>query len=61
VQGEEISLVTLRKAGVSQGTIERTIVVLFGCAESAFEALAPQTWVVNGEPKPVTQLGRAFK
>src|SRR5262249_9228700 len=46
-QGQEISLLTLRKAGVSQATIEWTIVVMFGCTESAFDALAPQLCVVK--------------
>ena len=38
--GQEISLVALRKAGVSQKTIARTVVVAFGSEASAFEALS---------------------
>jgi hypothetical protein len=57
----EISMEELRKAGVSQAALARTIVVAFGCSDSAFEAVSPQSYVVNGEAKSVLQLDRRFK
>ncbi len=60
-EGQELTLVTLRKAGVSRETIERTMVIAFGCAASAFEALDPRMYVVDGQAKPVVKLGPGFK
>jgi len=51
----------LRKAGVSQATLARTIVVAFGSSDSAFEAVSPLEYVVNGEAKAVRELDRSFK
>ena len=59
--GQELSLAALRKAGVSRETIERTVVVEFGSAASAFDALDPRGYVVNGEAKPLVKLGGSFK
>jgi hypothetical protein len=59
--GQAVSLVALRQAGISQETLERTIVIEFGAVASAFEALDPHAYVVNGEAKRVIQLGRSFK
>ncbi len=58
---QNVSLEELRKAGVSQATLERTIVIEFGSCASAFEAVAPQEYVVHGEAKSVRQLDRSFK
>jgi len=60
-EGQGLSLLALRKAGVSQETIERTIIVEFGSAASAFEALDPSGYVVNGEAQSVIKLGPNFK
>ena len=55
-----LSLEELRKLGVSAATLERTVVVDFGCEGSAFEALAPESYVINGQacqwPKIPVQL-----
>jgi len=59
--GQESSLAALRKGGLSPETIVRTVVVAFGSAASAFEALDPRAYVVNGEATPVVKLGRSFK
>ena len=59
--GQEISLPALRQAGVGQATLGRTIIVQFGSLASAFEALAPQEYVVHGQAKPVTKLDHHFK
>jgi hypothetical protein len=56
-----VSLEELRKAGVSQATLERTIVIEFGSSTSVFDAVAPQEFVVHGEAKSVRQLDRSFK
>jgi hypothetical protein len=56
-----VSLEALRKAGVSAATLARTIVVEFGSSASAFEALDPNEYVVNGEARPPLKLGRGFK
>jgi hypothetical protein len=60
-QNRAVSLEELRKAGVSAATLARTIVVEFGCNESAFEALAPEECVVNGQAYSLLQLDRNFK
>jgi hypothetical protein len=59
--GGDVSLARLRQAGLSETTLERVIVVEFGASESAFEAVAPQEYFVNGEAKPPKKLGRHFK
>lgn len=41
--------------------LARIIVVEFGGAASAFEALDPREYVVNGAARPILQLGREFK
>lgn len=56
-----VSLEELRKAGVSQATLERTIVIDFGSSASVFEAVAPKEYVIQGEAKAVRQLDRSFK
>jgi hypothetical protein len=58
---QELSLAVLRKLGVSRATLERTIVVEFGCEASAFEAVSPRELVVNGEAMPLVKLGPSFK
>jgi hypothetical protein len=58
--GKEPSIKELRKLGVSSETLWRTIIVSFGVGASMFEALSPDTYVVDGETKPPRQLGLAF-
>ncbi|SRR6266511_1819692 len=60
-QERVVSLEALRKAGASARTLARTIVVEFGCADSAFEAFSAREFVVNGEAKPPHMLSPAFK
>jgi hypothetical protein len=59
--GKEPSIEGLRELGVSKETLWRTIIVSFGVGASIFEALAPDTYVVNGETKPPAKLGLGFK
>ena len=56
-RGEELSLVSLRSAGVSESSLERGIVVQFGSPASAFEAVAPAAYSVDGEWRPPDELG----
>jgi hypothetical protein len=60
-EGQPLSRAALLQAGVSREAIERTIIVEFGCAASAFEALDPRSYVIDGEAKPVVKLGHNFK
>lgn len=59
--GRELSLAELRKAGVSEAALARSIVVDFGCDASAFDAVWPKEYVVNGVTKPPMKLGPNFK
>jgi hypothetical protein len=58
---QEVTLEALRKAGVSNGTIQRTILISFGSDESVFDAFAVQEFVVDGHAKAPRQLSRNFK
>jgi hypothetical protein len=59
--GRAISLVELRKAGVSEEAFKRTIVIEFGANDSAFEAISPEGYVIKGEWKPLRYLDERFK
>ncbi|HEY7312078.1 MAG TPA: hypothetical protein VH643_22125 [Gemmataceae bacterium] len=59
--GKEPSIKELKEAGVSRETLWRTIVVSFGVGASMFDALSPDTYVVNGETKPPNKLGPGFR
>jgi hypothetical protein len=59
--GKELSIEELKSLGVSSETLWRTIIVSFGAGAAIFEALAPDTYVVNGETKPPRRLGLGFK
>jgi hypothetical protein len=59
--GKNLTIEELRKAGVGTATLKRTIIVEFGASASAFEALAPEEYVVNGAAKPLVKLDLNFK
>jgi hypothetical protein len=59
--GRDVSVAELRAIGVSDSTVWRTLIVEFGTGASAFDALAPEQYVVNGEVKPPLKLGPSFK
>ena len=59
--GQEVSLAELRKAGVSEGALRRTVGIEFGASESAFDALSPEGYVIKGEWKPLKRLDVPFK
>jgi len=50
----------LRKSGVSDATIARTIVIEFGSEASAFDAISPAHLFVNEEAIPLTDLDANF-
>ena len=47
--GKELSIKSLSEAGLSDLAVKRTIVVEFGVNESAFDAVSPEGYFVNGE------------
>jgi hypothetical protein len=58
--GRPVSLASLREAGVSDSSLSRIIVIEFGCAESVFDAVSPEGYVVNGRWQPLEELGDEF-
>jgi hypothetical protein len=58
--GRGVSLEELRRIGVSEETLARTIVIEFGSSASAFEAISPEDLVVNGETIPLGNLDEKF-
>jgi len=59
--GREISLGELRRAGVSEDTVRRTIVIEFGAGEFAFDAISPEGYVIEGEWTPLRSPDEHFK
>ena len=59
--GKDVTLAELRQAGLSEAALVRTIVIDFGNDASAFEAISPKEYVVNGQTKPPMKLGANFK
>ncbi|GIW79965.1 MAG: hypothetical protein KatS3mg105_1772 [Gemmatales bacterium] len=59
--GKPVSLEELRRQGASEETLARAIVIEFGSAESAFEAISPKEYIVKGARKPPMKLGKHFK
>lgn len=59
--GKELSIEELKKRGVKKETLWRTIIVSFGVGASVFEALAPDTYVVENETKSPSELGPGFE
>ena len=57
---QQVSLEALQKAGLSETAVARTVVISFGSDSSAFEAISPDYYVVNGESIPVSKLDEAF-
>jgi hypothetical protein len=57
--GCTVSIQALSRAGVSGPTLARTIIMEFGCDESAFEALAPEGLIVDGTWRPLATLDAA--
>lgn len=60
-RGPEIFLTELRRAGVSEDALRRTVVIEFGVSESAFDAISPEGYVMKGEWKPLRHLNAPRK
>ncbi|SRR5579885_3800000 len=58
--GRSVSVASLREAGISESSLARIIVIEFGSAASAFDALSPEGYVVQGRWQPLEELGEAF-
>lgn len=58
--GLEVSIVALRDMGLSDATLKRAIVVEFGSETSAFDAISPEGYVINGKWKRLRDLGEEF-
>jgi hypothetical protein len=56
-----VSLEELRKTGVSAATLDRTIVIEFGCDASSFDAFSAREFVIGGKARTWNQLSPAFK
>jgi hypothetical protein len=59
--GKDITLAELKRAGLSEAALQRTIVIDFGNDGSMFEAISPREYCVNGQTKPPLKLGPNFK
>lgn len=59
--GKEITLAELKRAGLSDAALARTVVIDFGNDQSAFDAVSPKEYHVRGETKPPLKLGPHFK
>lgn len=59
--GKDVTLAELKRAGLSESALDRTIVIEFGNDAAAFEAISPKEYVVNGQTKPPMKLGHHFK
>jgi len=57
----KLSLTALRQLGLSEATLERVVVIDFGCKASAFDALAPQEYVINGKSQSFPRVDPALK
>jgi hypothetical protein len=54
-----VSIEALCRAGVSEPTLARTIVMEFGCDASGFDALTPEGLIVDGDWRPLAALDAA--
>jgi hypothetical protein len=57
----KLSLAALCQLGLSDATLERVVVIDFGCEASAFDALAPQEYVINGKSQTFPKVDAALK
>ena len=58
--GQEPSLRALREVGLSEATLQRTIVIEFGTDACVFDAIAPEGYVIRGVWKPLAALDEHF-
>ena len=55
--GVKLSIEEIAKAGASQSTLERTIVVDFGSEDSVFDAIVPEAYSIRGKFVRVDESG----
>jgi len=60
-EGRPLSIEELRRAGVCAETLQRAIVVDFGDSRSAFDAVSPSGYVVEGTWVKLQDCGASFK
>ena len=60
ISAAELSIEALRRAGVKETTLSRTIVIDFGNEMSSFDAIAPEVYVIQGQWKKLRDLGEHF-
>jgi hypothetical protein len=60
-RGPEVFLEELRRAGVSEEALRRTVVIEFGVSDSAFDGILPEGYVIRGEWKPLRYLNAPCK
>jgi hypothetical protein len=60
-KGADPSIANLRSEGTSETALKRAIIVEFGSERSAFDALAPDYYVINGESTPLHKVGPDFR
>jgi hypothetical protein len=58
--GRALLLEELRKAGLSEATVQRTIVIDFGTDVCVFDAISPEGYVIHGEWKPLKDLTEPY-
>ena len=58
--GRDLSIAELRRLGVSDATLARTVIIEFGSEDAVFEALTPEGYVVDGRWKLLRHLGERF-
>ena len=59
--GGQLSLLELEKVGMTTASLKRVIVIQFGSEQSAFDALAPDGYFINGKWHRLRDLGDPFK
>jgi hypothetical protein len=52
-----LSVDALIRQGVPDKAVQRTIIIDFGNDGSVFEALVPESYLINGQVKPLRELG----
>jgi len=60
-QDTPLTLAALKDAGLSDEAIRSCVIIEFGDSNSAFEALSPSSYVVNGQAVPLKDVGKHLK
>jgi hypothetical protein len=60
MQGTAPSIASLRSEGVSESALKLVIVVEFGSKGSAFDAISPSHYIIDGKDVPLHKTGPDF-